>query len=481
MAIYKNKASQKLAVYAHDTSADAPKTGDAANITAQISLDGGSTNATNDTNPTELSSTNAKGVYIFDLTQGESNADMVILSAVSSTSNISIEPVIAYTEPQIRLADNRNGDAIAGAASIWITTAGVPTFYATPEAAQTAASSGDMIMCMASAALSGSGLGKAGVNWYFGPGVTITNANGPVWIGTSISYNVYGHGRFIASADECISLTTPGRVNIQGSYFSPGGAGKALCKVTTGSGTGDYYVNLEGELFIANSYDLFWLLGDGQGTIHFTAKGHRGRTGGNLVEFGADDDEATHADVLIDIDSLEMTTAGAMVNAQGSTGHCAIESKRLVGPMGGSYTTLLASTNAAFSLTVTTTTLQAAGQTGAANPVTINGATIDTRGATVDSLTLDHNGYVLNNCRIISDDGATDSVSGTSGVTLTVGRSFTTNKGVHSNITLDYQDSPDAIEAQETIATNLDAKISEIDAGGGADVNITEQDVEISS
>ena len=34
MALYKNVASQKLAVYAYDTSADAPKTGDAANITA---------------------------------------------------------------------------------------------------------------------------------------------------------------------------------------------------------------------------------------------------------------------------------------------------------------------------------------------------------------------------------------------------------------------------------------------------------------
>lgn len=100
MPLFKNVASQKLAVYAHDTSADAPKTGDAANITAQISLNGGATAATNDTNPTELDATDAPGIYIFDLTQAETNANLVIVSAVSSTADIAIEPVIVYTEPE---------------------------------------------------------------------------------------------------------------------------------------------------------------------------------------------------------------------------------------------------------------------------------------------------------------------------------------------------------------------------------------------
>ena len=100
MAIYKNVASQKLAVYAYDTSAGAAKTGDAANITAEISKDGAASAATNDANPTELDATDHPGIYIFDLTQAETNADLVIVSAVSSTSaDISIEPVIAYTVP----------------------------------------------------------------------------------------------------------------------------------------------------------------------------------------------------------------------------------------------------------------------------------------------------------------------------------------------------------------------------------------------
>ena len=95
--MFKNVASQKLVVYAYDTSADTPKTGDAANITIQISKDGGACAASNDTNPTELDSADAKGIYIFDLLQAESNCDLFIGSPVSSTGNIVIEPVIVYT------------------------------------------------------------------------------------------------------------------------------------------------------------------------------------------------------------------------------------------------------------------------------------------------------------------------------------------------------------------------------------------------
>lgn len=95
--IYKNVASQKLAVYAWDSINDSGKTADAANITAQISLDGAATAATNDANPTELDATDAPGIYIFDLTQAETNADMIVLSAVSATADILIEPIIIYT------------------------------------------------------------------------------------------------------------------------------------------------------------------------------------------------------------------------------------------------------------------------------------------------------------------------------------------------------------------------------------------------
>lgn len=94
----KGKSGQKIAVYAYDKTTNAAKTGDAANITANISKDGGTSAATNDTNPSELDNTNHPGVYLFDATVAESKADLVILSSSSSTSNIVLDPVIIYTE-----------------------------------------------------------------------------------------------------------------------------------------------------------------------------------------------------------------------------------------------------------------------------------------------------------------------------------------------------------------------------------------------
>ena len=96
--MFKNTASQKIPVLAWNTITDEPKTGDAANITAQISKDGAATAATNDTNPTELDATDAKGVYLFDMLQAETNADLVVLSPVSSTAGIQLTPVFIFTK-----------------------------------------------------------------------------------------------------------------------------------------------------------------------------------------------------------------------------------------------------------------------------------------------------------------------------------------------------------------------------------------------
>jgi len=93
--MYKNVAGQKLPIYAYDDAAGGPKTGDAANITAQISINAGASAATDDAHPTELDATNHPGVYLFDLTQAEINGDLIIITAVSSTSNVTIEPIFA--------------------------------------------------------------------------------------------------------------------------------------------------------------------------------------------------------------------------------------------------------------------------------------------------------------------------------------------------------------------------------------------------
>lgn len=92
----KNTASQKWRVFAFDRTDNTPKTGDAANITAKISLDFGAAGATDDTNPTEIED----GYYEFTLTQAETNANDLLLLPESATSNIQVigcPPRIATT------------------------------------------------------------------------------------------------------------------------------------------------------------------------------------------------------------------------------------------------------------------------------------------------------------------------------------------------------------------------------------------------
>jgi len=86
--MFKNTASQKAILFAFDATTNTPKTGDAANITAYISKDFGSVTAITDTSATEMDATNAKGYYLVDLSQAETNADDILISAKSSTANI---------------------------------------------------------------------------------------------------------------------------------------------------------------------------------------------------------------------------------------------------------------------------------------------------------------------------------------------------------------------------------------------------------
>jgi hypothetical protein len=93
--LFKN-AAQKIHVYAYDSTTGAAKTGDQAQITAYVSLDGVA-NAVDDTNPAQVDATNMPGVYVFDLTAAETNCDSFALYAKSSTSNIRLEPIIGFT------------------------------------------------------------------------------------------------------------------------------------------------------------------------------------------------------------------------------------------------------------------------------------------------------------------------------------------------------------------------------------------------
>ena len=96
--MYKNVSGQKWVVFAFNSTTNAPVTGDAANITAKISIDGAAGAGTNDTNPTELED----GKYVFDLTQAETNGDLLSILPESSTSNVVVrgEPPSVYTREQ---------------------------------------------------------------------------------------------------------------------------------------------------------------------------------------------------------------------------------------------------------------------------------------------------------------------------------------------------------------------------------------------
>lgn len=86
----KNLAGQRWVVFAFGGAGHAsegqPITGDAANITANLRIDGAAANATDDVNPTELED----GYYVFDITAVESNGDNILLSPQSSTANVEV-------------------------------------------------------------------------------------------------------------------------------------------------------------------------------------------------------------------------------------------------------------------------------------------------------------------------------------------------------------------------------------------------------
>lgn len=96
--MFKNVAT-KIALFAFDTTTGVAKTGDAANLTAYVSKDYGAVTVLGDTSATEMDATNAKGWYLFDVAQAESNADALLFTAKSTTANISIVGQYIHTTP----------------------------------------------------------------------------------------------------------------------------------------------------------------------------------------------------------------------------------------------------------------------------------------------------------------------------------------------------------------------------------------------
>lgn len=93
----KNTTGQKWYVFAFDRTTSAPVTGDAANITAKVSIDYGATTGLGDLNPAEVED----GYYMFDLTQAETNGDHIAILPESSTPNVVVigSPATEQTVP----------------------------------------------------------------------------------------------------------------------------------------------------------------------------------------------------------------------------------------------------------------------------------------------------------------------------------------------------------------------------------------------
>lgn len=90
--MFKNSASQNIALFAFDISTGAPKTGDSANMLYYVAKDFGAVTAiaSNSGVPTEVDSTNAKGWYKIALAQAETNADNLLFTGKSSTASVSV-------------------------------------------------------------------------------------------------------------------------------------------------------------------------------------------------------------------------------------------------------------------------------------------------------------------------------------------------------------------------------------------------------
>jgi hypothetical protein len=96
--MFRNVAT-KIAVFAFDTATSLPKSGDAANITAYVAKDYGTTTVLADSSATEQDATNAKGWYLFDVAQGETDGDALLFSGKSSTAGIVVVGMLIFTTP----------------------------------------------------------------------------------------------------------------------------------------------------------------------------------------------------------------------------------------------------------------------------------------------------------------------------------------------------------------------------------------------
>lgn len=96
--LFKNTAGQSVLLFAFNRTTNVPVTGDAANITATVSIDEAAPGGTTTANPTETSG----GYYLLPLTQAETNGDTLDFVPASGTSDVQVIvwQTSRYTQPQ---------------------------------------------------------------------------------------------------------------------------------------------------------------------------------------------------------------------------------------------------------------------------------------------------------------------------------------------------------------------------------------------
>lgn len=237
--IFKNISAQKVRVFAFDATTNLPKTGDAANLTAYLSKDYGAVTVLGDTSATEEDATNAKGWYLFDVTQTESNFDVGNFTAKSSTANVVVigERVTTFPAAFGLVGGAAGGFLIAGAnAALTSFTAGMVISNAGGDALQLT-SSGSNGNALAAAA-NGTGAGIKTTGGATGNGI---QAIGGATSGSAIKAS--------GTAGNAIALELAGQGSAAGLSATGGATGVGIAavgggtsgdgvKVTTTSGHG---------------------------------------------------------------------------------------------------------------------------------------------------------------------------------------------------------------------------------------------------
>lgn len=95
-ALQKNTAGQGFYLFDYDTTNNAPKTGDAANLTVYRSLDGGTATAITGS-VTEVSATSMPGIYWVSVSQADTNGNLFAFYGISTTSGCRCDPFVGAT------------------------------------------------------------------------------------------------------------------------------------------------------------------------------------------------------------------------------------------------------------------------------------------------------------------------------------------------------------------------------------------------